>query len=196
MRQVKFLLALQGFNSIGFSSLHNVFGRKKTWFRWKTYLCLPKWSIKPVSSSFLTEFEISPWKSDFYRPTPFPLEFPEPLTPPPPPPLWNFQFPLWWGMDIFWNHTLCSSCRLSLHDFFFFANGKKFFKKGIILWPLACHIKCRWSVTCCFRKISTAMQFCWKKYFSRCRKIMLHFLWCLSSACYMMWTWSVTCLVI
>ena len=191
MRQVKFLLALQGFNSIGFSSLHNVFGRKKTWFRWKTYLCLPKWSIRPVSSSFLTEFEINPLKSDFYRPTPFPLSWASD----PPHPFGIFNS-LCDGVWIFSGTTHYALVVAYHYIIFFFANGKKFFKKGIILWPLACYIKCRWSVTCCFRKTSTAMQFCWKKYFSWCRKIMLHFLWCLSSACYMMWTWSVTCLVI
>ena len=65
----------------------------------KTYLCLQKLSARLVSSNFHT-FEINPLESDFYRPTPFPLEFPGPLTPSPPltPP--NFQF-RGGGMDIF-----------------------------------------------------------------------------------------------
>ena len=51
----------------------------------KTYLCLQKLSTRSVSSNFHTEFEINPLESDFYRPTPSPLEFPGPLTPPPTP---------------------------------------------------------------------------------------------------------------
>ena len=49
----------------------------------KTYLCLQKLSTRSVSSNFHTEFEINPLESDFYRPTPSPLEFPGPLTPSP-----------------------------------------------------------------------------------------------------------------
>ena len=52
----------------------------------KIYLCLQKLSTRSVSSNFHTEFEINPLESDFYRPTPSPLEFPGPLTPSPPPP--------------------------------------------------------------------------------------------------------------
>ena len=95
----------------------------------KTYLCLQKLSTRSVSSNFHTEFEINPLESDFYCPTPSPLEFPEPLTPSPPPPLTprNFQF-RGGGMDIFSNHTLyffksaCYYCnepcitKFSLHE--------------------------------------------------------------------------------
>ena len=95
----------------------------------KTYLCLQKLSTRSVSSNFHTEFEINPLESDFYRPTPSPLEFPGPLTPSPPPPLTprNFQF-RGGGMDIFSNHTLyffksvCYYCnepcitKFSLHE--------------------------------------------------------------------------------
>ena len=91
----------------------------------KTYLCLQKLSTRSVSSNFHTEFEINPLESDFYRPTPSPLEFPGPLTPSPPPR--NFQF-RGGGMDIFSNHTLyffksaCYYCnepcitKFSLHE--------------------------------------------------------------------------------
>lgn len=54
---------------------------------------------------------------------------------------------------------------VAYHYINFLSNGKKFLKKGIILWSSACYIKCRWSVTCCFRKISATMQFCWKNIF-------------------------------
>ena len=95
----------------------------------KTYLCLQKLSTRSVSSNFHTEFEINPLESDFYCPTPSPLEFPGPLTPSPPPPLTpqNFQF-RGGGMDIFSNHTLyffksaCYYCnepcitKFSLHE--------------------------------------------------------------------------------
>ena len=94
----------------------------------KTYLCLQKLSTRSVSSNFHTEFEINPLESDFYCPTPSPLEFPGPLTPSPPPltPR-NFQF-RGGGMDIFSNHTLyffksaCYYCnepcitKFSLHE--------------------------------------------------------------------------------
>ena len=91
----------------------------------KTYLCLQKLSTRSVSSNFHTEFEINPLESDFYRPTPSPLEFPGPLTPSPAPR--NFQF-RGGGMDIFSNHTLyffksaCYYCnepcitKFSLHE--------------------------------------------------------------------------------
>ena len=92
----------------------------------KTYLCLQKLSTRSVSSNFHTEFEINPLESDFYRPTPSPLEFPGPLTPPPPPPHPSkFRGG---GMDIFSNHTLyffksaCYYCnepcitKFSLHE--------------------------------------------------------------------------------
>ena len=93
----------------------------------KTYLCLQKLSTRSVSSNFHTEFEINPLESDFYRPTPSPLEFPGPLTPLPPPTPRNFQF-RGGGMDIFSNHTLyffksaCYYCnepcitKFSLHE--------------------------------------------------------------------------------
>ena len=92
----------------------------------KTYLCLQKLSTRSVSSNFHTEFEINPLESDFYRPTPSPLEFPGPLTPSPPPPHPSkFRGG---GMDIFSNHTLyffksaCYYCnepcitKFSLHE--------------------------------------------------------------------------------
>ena len=90
----------------------------------KTYLCLQKLSTRSVSSNFHTEFEINPLESDFYRPTPSPLEFPGPLTPSPPHPS-KFRGG---GMDIFSNHTLyffksaCYYCnepcitKFSLHE--------------------------------------------------------------------------------
>ena len=91
----------------------------------KTYLCLQKLSTRSVSSNFHTEFEINPLESDFYRPTPSPLEFPGPLTPSPPPTPSKFRGG---GMDIFSNHTLyffksaCYYCnepcitKFSLHE--------------------------------------------------------------------------------
>ena len=91
----------------------------------KTYLCLQKLSTRSVSSNFHTEFEINPLESDFYRPTPSPLEFPGPLTPSPPPHPSKFRGG---GMDIFSNHTLyffksaCYYCnepcitKFSLHE--------------------------------------------------------------------------------
>ena len=93
----------------------------------KTYLCLQKLSTRSVSSNFHTEFEINPLESDFYRPTPSPLEFPGPLTPSPSLTPRNFQF-RGGGMDIFSNHTLyffksaCYYCnepcitKFSLHE--------------------------------------------------------------------------------
>ena len=67
----------------------------------KTYLCLQKLSTRSVSSNFHTEFEINPLESDFYHPTPSPLEFPGPLTPSPPPPHPS-EFPIpWWGYGYF-----------------------------------------------------------------------------------------------
>ena len=93
----------------------------------KTYLCLQKLSTRSVWSNFHTEFEINPLESDFYRPTPSPLEFPRPLTPSPPITPRNFQF-RGGGMDIFSNHTLyffksaCYYCnepcitKFSLHE--------------------------------------------------------------------------------
>ena len=93
----------------------------------KTYLCLQKLSTRSVCSNFHTEFEINPLESDFYRPTPSPLEFPGPLTPCPPITPRNFQF-RGGGMDIFSNHTLyffksaCYYCnepcitKFSLHE--------------------------------------------------------------------------------
>ena len=102
----------------------SLFSQKKTI---KTYLCLQKLSTRSVSSNFHTEFEINPLESDFYCPTPSPLEFPGPLTPPPPLTPRNFQF-RGGGMDIFSNHTLyffksaCYYCnepcitKFSLHE--------------------------------------------------------------------------------
>ena len=107
-----------------------IFGRKKTWFRWKTYLCLPKWSIRPVSSSFLTEFEISPLKSDFYRPTLFPLEFPEPLTPPPHHPFGIFNS-LCDGVWIFSGTTHYALVVAYHYIIFFLQMERNFSRKGL-----------------------------------------------------------------
>ena len=70
----------------------------------KTYLCLQKLSTRSVSSNFHTEFEINPLGSDFYRPTPSPLEFPGPLTPSPPLGISNSVVGVW----IFSRTTHCT----------------------------------------------------------------------------------------
>ena len=84
---------------------------------------------------------------------------------------------------------------VAYHYINFLSNGKKFLKKVIMLWSSGCYIKCRWSVTCCFRKIRGTMQFCWKNIFFSMQEDYASFSSTLVIS-YMTWTWSVTCLVI